>query len=236
MSGFNTSFYQRSAFAGGVGDATAAENQVLTGANITPGSSGNTVVLLQQQLQAWGFSPGTIDGVYGPNTQAAVTALQRKLGLPASGIFDVQTQEGVTTDLQSASSVVRAIQASTLTTGMPSGGTATPATPAGATPATPAAAAAAVATSPLVIGGIAVAIAGVLYWWYRRRKKFTVASVHGVESIGDDLWPPERKRNRRSQRHALRAGQDRMRDCSARWKDGEGHRDRKAFMSECLKG
>jgi hypothetical protein len=231
MSGFSTSPYgQHNAFAA-VGAPTGTENTLLTGANISPGASGDTVVLLQQQLQSWGFSPGTVDGVYGANTQAAVTALQRKLGVPTSGVFDVQTQEAVLNDLNSSSSVIRGTQASTLTS--PSGGTATPAAAAN----TPAAQVAAVATSPWLIGGIAVALAAGLYWWYRRRK-YTVPSVAGVEQIGDDLWPPDQRKKRRGNRRALRAGQNRMKDCSAQWKRGEdgGHKSRKAFMSQCLKG
>jgi len=54
-------------------------------------SSGPDVVALQQALQAAGFSPGAIDGSFGPGTEAAVLAFQHSEGLAADGIVGPNT-------------------------------------------------------------------------------------------------------------------------------------------------
>ncbi len=54
-------------------------------------SSGPDVVALQQALQAAGFSPGAIDGSFGPGTEAAVLAFQRSEALAADGIVGPNT-------------------------------------------------------------------------------------------------------------------------------------------------
>jgi putative chitinase len=55
------------------------------------GSSGASVIALQQALQNAGFSPGAIDGQFGPGTQAAVLAFQNNQGLSADGVVGPQT-------------------------------------------------------------------------------------------------------------------------------------------------
>ncbi len=45
------------------------------------GSQGPSVVHLQQLLTSHGFSPGAIDGIFGPRTHAAVVAFQGSRGL-----------------------------------------------------------------------------------------------------------------------------------------------------------
>ncbi len=52
------------------------------------GDQGRAVVLLQALLLAAGFDPGAIDGVYGSLTAAAVGAVQRATGLPATQCAD----------------------------------------------------------------------------------------------------------------------------------------------------
>jgi putative chitinase len=54
-------------------------------------SSGLEVTALQQALQAAGFSPGAIDGSFGPGTEAAVLAFQQSEGLAADGIVGPNT-------------------------------------------------------------------------------------------------------------------------------------------------
>lgn len=49
------------------------------------GSSGPEVLALQQLLQQRGFAPGSIDGQFGPSTEAAVRAFQQSVGLEADG-------------------------------------------------------------------------------------------------------------------------------------------------------
>jgi putative chitinase len=58
---------------------------------LQPGASGDAVTALQQALLAAGFSPGAIDGNFGPGTQAAVLAFQRSEQLPADGIVGPST-------------------------------------------------------------------------------------------------------------------------------------------------
>ena len=45
---------------------------------------------LQQQLEAQGFEPGTVDGIIGANTRQAIRRLQLALGWPADGYPDQQ--------------------------------------------------------------------------------------------------------------------------------------------------
>lgn len=54
------------------------------------GSRGQAVVELQQRLTARGYAV-TPDGIFGPRTQAAVTAFQTQHGLPADGIVGPRT-------------------------------------------------------------------------------------------------------------------------------------------------
>lgn len=55
------------------------------------GSQGAGVKALQEQLAAAGFSPGAIDGIYGPKTEAAVVAYQKSVGITVDGIAGPQT-------------------------------------------------------------------------------------------------------------------------------------------------
>lgn len=49
------------------------------------GASGATVTEIQTRLKAWGYYDGTVDGVYGSRTEAAVRYFQRKNGLNVDG-------------------------------------------------------------------------------------------------------------------------------------------------------
>jgi murein L,D-transpeptidase YcbB/YkuD len=50
---------------------------------------------LQQSLTDAGYDPGQVDGVYGPQTVAAVQALQKASGLPETGTMDKATTEAL---------------------------------------------------------------------------------------------------------------------------------------------
>lgn len=50
----------------------------------------------QSALQSQGLYHGPIDGVYGPETQSAVTAYQQQKGLPATGQLDSTTLRDLT--------------------------------------------------------------------------------------------------------------------------------------------
>src|SRR5258708_2229195 len=56
------------------------------------GSAGPEVTALQAKLQALGFSPGRLDGHFGPATRAAVLAFQKSAGLLADGVAGPRTQ------------------------------------------------------------------------------------------------------------------------------------------------
>lgn len=62
-------------------------------------SSGAEVTKLQQRLQESGFSPGAVDGDFGPGTEAAVMAFQKSKGLLADGIAGPRTL--ITLELES---------------------------------------------------------------------------------------------------------------------------------------
>lgn len=56
------------------------------------GSTGAEVIKLQQLLHDKGFNPGAIDGAFGENTDSAVKAFQRSVGLEDDGIVGVNTR------------------------------------------------------------------------------------------------------------------------------------------------
>ena len=66
--------------------ARAAECAVLR-----QGSTGSDVKTVQQKLKRWGYYSGSVDGIYGSKTKAAVEWFQRKNGLKADGIVGSET-------------------------------------------------------------------------------------------------------------------------------------------------
>lgn len=58
---------------------------------VARGSAGPAVRLLQQQLEKHGISPGPLDGLFGPKTDRAVRAFQRKAGLEVDGQVGTKT-------------------------------------------------------------------------------------------------------------------------------------------------
>ena len=55
------------------------------------GSSGNEVIQIQTKLKRWGYYNGSIDGIYGSKTVAAVRWFQSKNGLTVDGIAGPKT-------------------------------------------------------------------------------------------------------------------------------------------------
>ena len=55
-------------------------------ATVKMGSSGATVRTIQTKLKRWGYYTGSIDGIFGAKTKAAVQYFQRRNGLTADGI------------------------------------------------------------------------------------------------------------------------------------------------------
>lgn len=59
------------------------------------GTSGSEIRILQSELQSLGYSTGSLDGIYGRNTKAAVEAFQRDAHLSVDGIAGSQTQNAL---------------------------------------------------------------------------------------------------------------------------------------------
>ena len=68
------------------------------------GSSGSLVKTVQTKLKNWGYYTGSVDGIYGPKTVAAVKYFQRKNGLSADGIVGAKTAAAMGVTLTSSSS------------------------------------------------------------------------------------------------------------------------------------
>lgn len=66
-----------------------------SGSVLRQGSRGGEVASLQRALAAAGFSPGPVDGDFGPKTRAAVLAFQRAKGLAADGVVGPQTRSAL---------------------------------------------------------------------------------------------------------------------------------------------
>jgi murein L,D-transpeptidase YcbB/YkuD len=71
--------------------------------NLSPGDTGAEVKTLQRALASLGYSPGKVDGDYGPSTQAAVEKFQTSAGIKADGIVGPQTLKALETALKNQS-------------------------------------------------------------------------------------------------------------------------------------
>ena len=60
--------------------------------DLRPGDSGPAVTALQQRLTVLHYDLGAVDGRYGSETLHALTAFQKVVGLPRSGVFDGATR------------------------------------------------------------------------------------------------------------------------------------------------
>ncbi len=69
------------------------------------GSRGNEVKQIQTKLKNWGYYSGSVDGIYGSQTLAAVKYFQRKNGLTVDGIAGSATLKalGITSSSNSSS-------------------------------------------------------------------------------------------------------------------------------------
>ncbi len=70
------------------------------------GSRGSEVRQIQEKLKRWGYYNGSVDGIYGSQTTAAVKSFQRKNGLTVDGIAGTKTLQamGIYTSSSSSSS------------------------------------------------------------------------------------------------------------------------------------
>jgi len=70
---------------------------------VKQGSTGSTVKTIQTKLKAWGYYTGSVDGIYGAKTAAAVKYFQRTNGLTADGVVGAKTAAALGISLSSAS-------------------------------------------------------------------------------------------------------------------------------------
>lgn len=68
------------------------------------GSTGSVVRTVQTRLKSWGYYTGSVDGIYGSLTVAAVKYFQRVNGLQVDGIVGEKTAAAIGISLASASS------------------------------------------------------------------------------------------------------------------------------------
>ncbi len=68
------------------------------------GSSGATVKTIQTKLKRWGYYTGSVDGIFGAKTKAAVQYFQRKNGLTADGIVGSATAKAMGISLSGTAS------------------------------------------------------------------------------------------------------------------------------------
>ena len=59
------------------------------------GSRGEAVEQLQTKLKRWGYYTGTVDGIFGAQTKAAVAYFQRRNGLAVDGIVGDETAKAL---------------------------------------------------------------------------------------------------------------------------------------------
>ena len=64
------------------------------------GSIGEAVIDLQTSLVKLGYNPGPIDGIFGPETDAAVRSFQKAYGLVVDGIVGKNTSAAIDKALQ----------------------------------------------------------------------------------------------------------------------------------------
>jgi peptidoglycan hydrolase-like protein with peptidoglycan-binding domain len=70
----------------------------LTGQPFAPSVSAgqnNYVIAVQRIVTGWGCSPGSIGGIFGANTEAAVKCMQHKANIPQDGVVGPQTWRAI---------------------------------------------------------------------------------------------------------------------------------------------
>lgn len=70
---------------------------------IETGLTTSQVRTVQTKLKNWGYYNGSVDGIYGPKTKAAVKYFQRNNGLVADGIVGTQTAKALGMNLSTQS-------------------------------------------------------------------------------------------------------------------------------------
>lgn len=78
-----------------VATQTEAAEQSVGVAILKQGAQGGEVKEVQRRLKLWGYYNGSVDGVFGAGTRAAVIAFQKKNGLTADGVVGKATYKAL---------------------------------------------------------------------------------------------------------------------------------------------
>lgn len=70
-------------------------SESVAAAILRQGSKGSEVKEVQRRLKTWGYYKGSVDGVFGAGTKAAVVAFQKKNGLKADGVVGKATYKAL---------------------------------------------------------------------------------------------------------------------------------------------
>ena len=74
---------------------TALTVSTVQAATYQKGSSGSTVRTIQTKLKRWGYYTGSVDGIYGSKTVAAIKHFQRTNGLTVDGVCGPATLQAL---------------------------------------------------------------------------------------------------------------------------------------------
>lgn len=85
-------------------DLIVAEDEAEAATVIKRGSTGATVRTIQTKLKSWGYYTGSVDGIFGSQTDAAVRYFQRTNKLTVDGIVGTKTAAAMGISLSSSSS------------------------------------------------------------------------------------------------------------------------------------
>ncbi|MBO4384426.1 MAG: spore cortex-lytic enzyme [Clostridia bacterium] len=77
---------------------------VVLAASVGYGARGDDVIKIQKALKKWGYYSGSVDGIFGSGTLAAVKSFQKKNGLKADGVVGPATAAKMGITLSSGSS------------------------------------------------------------------------------------------------------------------------------------
>jgi Putative peptidoglycan binding domain len=62
---------------------------------LKPGATGADVKTLQRALASAGYPTGSIDGIYGPKTEQAVSAFQQSAAITVDGVYGPETKQAL---------------------------------------------------------------------------------------------------------------------------------------------
>ena len=90
-----------------IGRSNLAPTQASSASTLSLGSRGTVVSTLQSMLAQAGLSPGRVDGVFGPKTDAAVRRFQASQGLARDGIVGASTWAALSSVTVTGGRVIR---------------------------------------------------------------------------------------------------------------------------------